>query len=983
MNNSDNTTESFTEVAPTTLVNIQVDLKSQKMRSSIPKSNIEKKNSKANEKNHNLQKFLISFKVKKGQEYTHTSMNGGIYFIPDQFLPTLHQFISESKQPLHITEKHPENSSCICIDFDFRRPEQPCARIFGLDFLSRIVQLYNSHLSKMGINNDDLLVAIVLYRDQGYIDPKSGLFKDGFHIQYPLFQINYESQYELRRKVIEDLENSDWMIQTSNSIEDVIDLSVIKRNNWLLYRCCKPNLPPYQIKHIFQIINPDQLTDTLSYCQSTDLEWINLLSLRTTDNKTTIQIGGHTHSPRGMDHIMGDTPNLIGSKKKTAKSINHLTTCKTKIINDDNIQLIAELLDYLGIKRANEYTYWSRVGWALFNCCKNTQKALDLFIQWSQTAPNYHDGCCQKIFDEARTNGKLVGIGTLIKWVYEDQKPGYMGILDKMKKNYPHESLLIETLTGCSEPIAEFIYYLYKNQYVCSSIKYNKWYEFRSHRWVEIDNAYTLFKDLGQKLKPYYQPHIEELGQLLNDLQKQFDDNLKQITASQVELRKVKKRIRSDHNDQLIEQLEETINNKKILNVNLKIEIKDAEKCRQNIKNAQRLISDMAGKNKIIKECNMKFYCQAFGDQLDSNRDLLCFENGVYDLQQRLFRDGRTDDYLLLTTGYNYQPFDDSDPSMEQLKNFLGQLFPDHELREFMLLVMSTYLSGHNPREKFYIWIGTGGNGKSKLLELLDSVFGKYSAKVPVSLLTQKRGNSGSASPELSNLRGARLVAAQETEENDKFQVGIMKDLTGGDRIYCRPLYNDPYYFKPQFKLLVCCNHLPSLPAEDDGTWRRIEAVPFESKFVEHPIRKNEFPRDEKLSIKMEKWVQPLSYLLIQYYHKFQQIKNLEIPQKIKEQIKQYKTQVDDIQQFIDQYLIRDTESSVTWNDIIKSYNQYKNMNITGNSKESSELRKQIVLKIFQTDYKPIRINGLIQRGWNGYQLKMDEIENDQINDLL
>jgi hypothetical protein len=102
---------------------------------------------------------------------------------------------------------------------------------------------------------------------------------------------------------------------------------------------------------------------------------------------------------------------------------------------------------------------------------------------------------------------------------------------------------------------------------------------------------------------------------------------------------------------------------------------------------------------------------------------------------------------------------------------------------------------------------------------------------------------------------------------------------------FCNDLYtveNGGYGGNPP-----SCNHLPQLPADDDGTWRRIEAVPFESKFVEqpNPNNKNEFPRDEHLSIKMKTWIQPFSYLLIKYYKKYQQ-SQITVPQKILAQIK-------------------------------------------------------------------------------------------------
>ena len=81
------------------------------------------------------------------------------------------------------------------------------------------------------------------------------------------------------------------------------------------------------------------------------------------------------------------------------------------------------------------------------------------------------------------------------------------------------------------------------------------------------------------------------------------------------------------------------------------------------------------------------------------------------------------------------------------MKQFITQIIPI----DYSCLCdgfMSKCLSGENRDEGFYIWTGSGGNGKSKLIELAQMVLGEYACGLPVSLITSKRASSNSATPE-------------------------------------------------------------------------------------------------------------------------------------------------------------------------------------------------------------------------------------------
>jgi putative DNA primase/helicase len=97
--------------------------------------------------------------------------------------------------------------------------------------------------------------------------------------------------------------------------------------------------------------------------------------------------------------------------------------------------------------------------------------------------------------------------------------------------------------------------------------------------------------------------------------------------------------------------------------------------------------------------------------------------------------------------------------------------------------------------------------------------------------LTSRTDTSGGPSPFLARLAGARLVTAAESGEDVSFNETVVKQLTGGDPIAVRHLYQNPFEFEPQFKLFLAANHLPRIRGTDEAIWRRMRVIPFNRFF--------------------------------------------------------------------------------------------------------------------------------------------------------
>jgi P4 family phage/plasmid primase-like protien len=207
--------------------------------------------------------------------------------------------------------------------------------------------------------------------------------------------------------------------------------------------------------------------------------------------------------------------------------------------------------------------------------------------------------------------------------------------------------------------------------------------------------------------------------------------------------------------------------------------------------------------------------------------------------------------------------------------------------------------------------VTSNSNSKSKLLDLVQRAMGDYYCILPIALLTQKRAASNAAQSELERTKGRRCAVMQEPSDNERLNIGLMKELSGGDMIQARGLFKEPIEFKPQFKMIMTCNELPEVPSDDGGTWRRIRVIEFTSKFVERPDPSNprEFPLDSELSDKFDRWADTFISMIIDH-HKHMDPKGITEPMDVRIATESYKKNNDVIGQFVTDKLVADPTST-------------------------------------------------------------------------
>ena len=213
-------------------------------------------------------------------------------------------------------------------------------------------------------------------------------------------------------------------------------------------------------------------------------------------------------------------------------------------------------------------------------------------------------------------------------------------------------------------------------------------------------------------------------------------------------------------------------------------------------------------------------------EDFDNDPDLFNVANGVVHLPTGQLRPH--DPTLML---FRQSPVEyDAHAVCPLFENFMREIScDDSDWVDYLQRVMGYAMSGHVSEEKMFFWLGIGANGKSVLGNIQGRLMGSYGGVAPAAFLMYRRGGDANGpTPDIANLAGKRVVAANEVEAGSNVSGQILKTTTSTEPITARGLHSPPFTFQPTHKLFVRGNHKPIISDNDEGIWRRIDLIPFD-----------------------------------------------------------------------------------------------------------------------------------------------------------
>jgi P4 family phage/plasmid primase-like protien len=909
----------------------------------------------------------------KSASHTHTripdkdlNIYPGSYIIPQESLQEFyrlyydHVFVKKKKE--YLTEKQLEKKNSLLVDFDFRYSYDVETRQHTKENILDMILLYLEELKEIFLFEENKPFDIFIFEkpDVNRLADKS-LTKDGIHMMICI-EVDHVLQLMLREKILDKLQEA-WELPLLNNWEGVLDEGISKgKTNWQLFGSRKPGNEAYELTgHFILTFDKNDGEFMMDEMKVEDFDMKNNFYKLSAQNTN---IPSFELNPKIIDKY-NERLQLKNNKVKKPTA-----TSKTKmnlIVDDDNnnddseyisinditnketlnkaMELILKRLkpNEYEIKETHMYTQilpekYYEPGSHLLNrqvafALKHTDERL--FLSWIMlrskasdfdyaTIPTLYNDW-KKYFNTSKTG---VTRKSIMYWAKQDAFEEYEKVTESTIDYFIEETLESQT----EFDIAQVLHQKYKDRYVC--VSYDKkgiWFVFKNHRW-QPDRGVSLRLAISKDIHNLYSIRRTNLENEYHHYD-QSDDRAEYI----------KKKLKSLSD--IMQKLKRTVD-----------------------------------KDHIMREAMEIFYDKEFIKNMDTNKYLLCFNNGVIDFSTKEFRDGYPQDYITKTTRINYESFTpESYPeTVAQIHDFMDKLFPIPELNKYMWNHLASCLIGTNKNQTFNVYHGSGSNGKSMLTDLMTHALGDYKGTVPITLVTKDRNAIGGTSSEVMQLKGIRYAVMQEPSKGVKLNEGIMKELTGGDPIQGRALYCESETFQPQFKLVVCTNNLFDIESNDDGTWRRIRKCNFVSKFKDEGEEYTDdtpyiFTKDKSLETKLPGFAPVFVSMLVKIA--FETEGNVPDCEYVMNASNKYRIGQDHIAAFVSENIIKtgDTKDRIKKQELANHF-KYWFTQEQGNKKipKGEELYMYMDKKF--GFHKP--------SGWHGVKILYPDDNVDQIDDL-
>lgn len=768
---------------------------------------------------------------------------GGVFHIDDvnysEFLTLLDKNIND-KHTYCFTEQ-PTKISQLVIDIDYETIlKSSCDKIKNIfnSYDSDVIKIMNCIFMAIDkyINCSDNY-GIATMKKRGKIK-KNDIFKDGLHIYFPNVITTIPIKLKIRDEIILNFNaiKNELTFPPNNSVDDIIDKSVITANGVMMFKMVKPNFGnskeinyPYSIFKMYKWdgkqsapISPEKFND---YNCVTLIEKWKLISLR---NKNIESKYIDEDEIKKIKKKYKTETKKIKNKKVPYSDIElleeYLKLEKNKVHIElhegyDSVDYIDKIVSMIKPERFISYKEWWKIGAILHNiACEEKEINFKIFDIWNKYSKKY----CEKKFNirESRINWESrfkPGNFNLDNLTYlaSIDNPIEFGKYDKlMVKEYVKKTQEDHLSNSTGIEIARYICKIFlKGNYISTSLGTKldgnidtSLYHFDGNIWSNKNAHINLSQEI---IGPIYNTFVELKRELIRES--------KIYKEEQAALKKEKKFSNEEYKNKI-------------------------EYFGKMDKYYKKIIDNLdKNENNIIKHIKTTIINPYFEEKLNTNLDIIPCRNGM------LWRDGtlkaaKKTDYFSETFAVDYI----SDLSDEKYKSYVDDFndlilkicCEDEDKKHYLMVMFGNFFFGNIDKDEvFRCMQGAGRNGKSSLFSLLSAIMThNYCYEISEKFLSKSNSSAESATPVFIKMKGKRLVILNEPSTAIIDGSMIKKVVNTIDKANGRDLHKSTEIFELFHHFIYICNQIPIINDVDYGSWRRFIMFTFNATFTNKKI---------------------------------------------------------------------------------------------------------------------------------------------------
>lgn len=320
-------------------------------------------------------------------------------------------------------------------------------------------------------------------------------------------------------------------------------------------------------------------------------------------------------------------------------------------------------------------------------------------------------------------------------------------------------------------------------------------------------------------------------------------------------------------------------------------------------------------------------YCNYKEDRPDNEHRYINCRNGLYDINQKILIPHTKNIFTTQQLPLDFDPA----ASCPRFIQYLEEVFPKDtdQFKDLIGEILGYCLTADTSFQKAFIFMGTGANGKSVMIDILESLVGKENVS---SVGFNELCNSFSR----SQLKDKLINVGAEIEFSTTANSSYFKQIVAGDTISAQEKYKPEFIFKPKVKLVYSTNGFPSTKDRTEGNFRRYLFVPFNVYFPEDK-------QDKQLTNKLKKELQGILNFAIAGMKRLYHNGKFTSPRACQDMLQEFKATSSPLTVFVNEVAVIDRAKRYSRASFIKKYkdwcfeNGYKSMSTQRVTKELNE----------------------------------------------